>query len=428
MSENLAVQGKFNSRIGVAVILGNTAAWADFALYAYFGTVLSKRFFPFTNYSEAYISYFIIFAIAFLFRPIGASIAGDFADRHGRKNTLLATVILSSITTTIIGCLPSYAEIGIWSPILLAVFRILQTMSVAAEPTNSSALLLEYAAPNRRGFITSCVMTGVFLGFLFGIILYLLVTLLMSSEQVELWGWRLPFLISLPIGAIVSQFLWGTEESPVFLHRKETNQIPEHPLRLVREEYKMTVLVAFGYSIMMAVGNYFLVGFMPSFLVHDIHVSLEASNLYISLALIVSIILIPPMGYLSDRYGRRPIISIGAVAFVVFSYPMLYMMSTGNQALIIVAMVIYGIALAPTAAVMATAIAEMFPFEARCTGTAIGYNLALVLFGGTTPIIAEALLKYTGNYDLIFWYISLTAVIHLIFIVVSKETYKNNID
>ena len=418
---------KFDRRIGIAVILGNTAAWADFALYAYFGTVLSKRFFPFSNYSEAYISYFIIFALAFLFRPIGASIAGGFADRRGRKNTLLATVILSSIITTLIGCLPSYAQVGIWSPILLAVFRILQTMSIAAEPTNSSALLLEYAADNRRGFITSCVMTGVFLGFLLGVFLYLIVTVFLSAAQVAAWGWRIPFLISLPIGAIVAQFLYGTNESPVFLERKNNNEIASHPLRLVRREYKMTVLVAFGYSIMMAVGNYFLVGFLPSYFVHDIHVSLTASNIYISIALIVSIILIPIMGYCSDIFGRRPIIALGALTFIVFSYPMLYLINTGNESLIILAMVLYGFALAPTAAVMATAIAEMFPFEARCTGTAIGYNVALVLFGGTTPIIAEAIMKYSNNSHLLFWYITLTAVIHLIFIIVSKETYKNKI-
>lgn len=419
---------KFNRRIGVAVILGNTAAWADFALYAYFGTVLSKRFFPFSNYSEAYISYFIIFAIAFLFRPIGASIAGGFADRRGRKNTLLATVIFSSLTTTIIGCLPSYAEVGIWSPILLAIFRILQTMSVAAEPTNSSALLLEYSADNRRGFITSCVMTGVFLGFLLGIVLYLLVSAFMTDAQVAEWGWRIPFLISLPVGAVVAQFLYHTEESPVFLERKKNNHIAAHPLRLVSQKYKMTVLVAFGYSIMMAVGNYFLVGFLPSYFVHNIHLSLVATNVYISIALVVSIILIPLMGYWSDVHGRKPIIALGAIAFIVFSYPMLYLINTGHEGLIITAMIIYGIALAPTAAVMATAIAEMFPFEARCTGTAIGYNVALVLFGGTTPIISEALLKYTNNSHLIFWYISLTAIIHLIFIIVSKETYKNSID
>lgn len=159
------VHARFNKRIAFAIILGNSFAWADFALYAYFSPILTKVFFPDTNYSTALFLYFSVFAIGFVFRPIGSLITGSWADRYGRKNTLMITIIISAITTALIGCLPPYASIGAFSTILLTILRILQTMSISAEPTNSGALLIEYAAPNRRGLVASCVMVGVFLGF-----------------------------------------------------------------------------------------------------------------------------------------------------------------------------------------------------------------------------------------------------------------------
>lgn len=425
---NKMLSAKYDFRIAAGVILGNTLAWGDFALYAYFSPILSRVFFPFTSASEAYVLYFIVFALAFVFRPIGSAIAGVFADRHGRKNTLIMIVVLTAILTALIGFLPSYDTIGFFSPFLLTILRILQTMSISAEPTNSGSLLIEQAPQKYKGFVTSCVMVGIFLGFLLGIFSFLLITYYFTVDQIKDWGWRIPFVSSLVIGALVTKFLLGTEESPLFLKRKAEGKLVKQPLRDSLKYQRKAIWMCFGYSLLMAVGNYFLLGFIPDFLADHVHINLMYSNLFITISVLVSVILIPLMGLLSDKIGRRPVIASGAVGFIIFSYPMLWMMNTGNLTLIAIALIIYGIVLAPTAAVLPAAIAEQVPFNVRCTASTIGYNVALTLFGGTTPIICEFLLNRTKSAESPFWYISLIALFHLMFVVFSKETKDINVN
>jgi MHS family proline/betaine transporter-like MFS transporter len=196
-------------KILVAVILGNTIAWADFALYATFSPILSKVFFPFVSYQSSLLLYFAIFAVGFVFRPLGALISGAFADRHGRKNTLLVTVIASSICTAAIGLMPGYDALGIGSIILLLVIRIGQTMAISAEPTNSTALLIELnPSVRRRGLISSSVMSGVFLGFVLGILSFFLITTRLSETAIENWGWRKTFLSFQANGGLVDWLLY----------------------------------------------------------------------------------------------------------------------------------------------------------------------------------------------------------------------------
>ncbi|MCH9770020.1 MAG: MFS transporter, partial [Gammaproteobacteria bacterium] len=243
---------KTEKRLIGAIVLGNTISWADFALYAYFSPILSKVFFPFSSASESYILYFIVFAIGFLFRPIGSAIAGSYADKNGRKNTLLITVIISSLTTVGIGCLPSYHSIGFFSPLLLTLLRILQTMSISAEPTNSGALIMESSPTNRRGLYASFVMVGVFLGFLLGIVAFLIVTSLLSVKEITAWGWRIPYLASLVIGGLVVLVLITAKESPEFLARKKTGKLDKNPILDSFKKQKFTIWICFGYGIMMA--------------------------------------------------------------------------------------------------------------------------------------------------------------------------------
>lgn len=421
-----ATASPVNYRVIVSVIFGNTIAWADFALYAYFSPVLSRVFFPFSSYETSLLLYFAIFAVSFIFRPLGAIISGAFADRHGRKNTLLATVILSTVFTTAIGCMPGYDTLGVVSIVLLFLIRIGQTMAISAEPTNSTALLLEFH-PNlkSRGLISSSVMSGVFLGFLLGIMSFFIISTQLSDAEIESWGWRIPFVSFLLIGGAVSWLLASVEESPVFLKHKKDDTLNANPIKSSLFSQVNLLFISFGYGILMAMGNYFALGFLPSFLTHNIGLTLEQANLAIVFCLAVATVLIPICGFISDRTGRRPVMAVGAVLFIVLSYPIFALISTGNLTLIIIACVIYGIALAPTASILTTAIAEMFPFATRCTGGAIGYNAALTIAGGLTPIICQYLYAWTDDIFSLAYYITLLAVVHLMFIIFSKET-KNN--
>nr|MCH9769299.1 MFS transporter [Gammaproteobacteria bacterium] len=172
----------------------------------------------------------------------------------------------------------------------------------------------------------------------------------------------------------------------------------------------------------MAVANYFLLGFVPNFLNHEAHISLQKINLFITIGILLTVILIPICGRISDRIGRRPVMATGAVGFIILTYPFMQMLASGDSTLMLIAVIIYALVLAPVAALVPIAISEMFPFAVRCTGSAIGYNLALTIFGGTTPIVAQGLLLLTKSNSAPAWYISILALIHLLFILCSKET------
>ncbi|CAA0094386.1 Proline/betaine transporter [BD1-7 clade bacterium] len=419
---------KVNSKLVSAVVLGNTIAWADFALYAYFSPILAKVFFPFTSYSTSLTLYFLIFAAGFVFRPLGAMISGAYADKHGRRKTLLATVIISSVCTAMIGVLPGYDKLGYFSIVLLLAVRILQTMAISAEPTNSTALLIELGHNQRRGFISSSVMCGVFLGFSIGILSFYLITVKLDDAQIALWGWRIPFISFLFIGLLVAVLLNTVDESPVFLAHKARGEINKSPIQTSFNTQIHSLVISFGYGIMMAMGNYFLLGFMPSFLTHDIGLTLEEANLAILVCLLVSTALIPVCGLISDHVGRRPVMATGAVLFILTSYPTFSFIAQGELSYAIIGLVIYAIALAPTAAVLTTAITEMFPFALRCTGGAIGYNVALTVAGGLTPLICQHIYRLTGDIYSLVYYITLMALIHLLFVLFSKETKNNAID
>jgi len=429
MSDSARTAGAVSSRVLVAVILGNTIAWADFALYASFSPILSKVFFPFVSYESSLLLYFAIFAVSFVFRPLGALISGAFADRHGRKNTLLATVIVSSICTAAIGLMPGYDTLGIASIVLLLIVRIGQTMAISAEPTNSTALLIELdPSEKRRGLVSSSVMSGVFLGFVLGSLSFFLITTRLSETAIEDWGWRIPFLAFLAIGGFVAWLLHTIDESPVFLKHKQENKLAKSPLTVSFTTQLGLLFVSFGYGIMMAMGNYFMLGFMPSFLIHDIKLSLEGATFAILISLVVATALIPVCGHISDRVGRRPVMGVGAGLFILTSYPIFFLIDTGDLSNVIIAMVIYGIALAPTASILTTAITEMFPFATRCTGGAIGYNVALTTAGGLTPIICQAIYGWTGDIYSLGYYITSLALVHLLFVIFSKETKNNRVD
>jgi|GEM_PF-1184370 len=300
-------------------------------------------------------------------------------------------------------------------------------MSVSAEPTNSGSLLIEYADPKRKGFVTSCVMVGVFLGFLLGIFFFYIISSFTSAETFSMWRWRLSFIFFALLGIIMVVVLLYTEESPLFLQKKAEGKINKHPLQDAFDRYRLSMFIAFGYAIMMAVANYFLLGFIPDFLNHTLKMPLNIITLAITIGLVITVILIPLAGMLSDYIGRRAVMAIGAIGFVIFGYPMMLLLTSRQPLLVILALSVYGFFLAPVAAVLPAALAEMFPFEVRCTAGALGYNLALVLLGGTTPIIAEILVKNTNNLFSPFYYITAVALIHLMFVLLSKETKNKDV-
>ncbi|RDI48864.1 MFS transporter [Aquicella lusitana] len=416
----------------IAVILGNTIAWGDFALYAYFSPVLSKVFFSFATESTALILYFIVFALSFLFRPIGSAIAGAYADKYGRKNTLMYVVVISSILTTLIGILPSYTAVGFIAPLSLTILRILQTMAVAAEPTNSGALLVEHASKYNKGLLTSFVMVGIYLGFLLSIGSFLVITSCLTTDEIEGWGWRLPYLGAFPIGLISALLLLNASESPVFLQHKKSLDIIKNPIRESFMKYPKALWFAFGLSIMMGVGNYFLLGTIPDYLVNIVHLPLFETNLAITIGLIFTVLFIPVMGALSDRFGRKPIAAFGTVGFLLLVFPMLALILTGKLFYVVFSLIIYCFFLAPIAAILPVMIAEIFPTVVRCTAGALGYNIALVLVGGPTPMIIQIILniKVHTYFNVLFYpglYLTLIAIMHILFIFFVKESKFNDV-
>lgn len=368
----------------VACLIGNGLEWYDFAIFGYFVPLFSAQFFPTTSEYTAIINAFAVFAVGFLSRPLGAYVLGKLGDKQGRKKTMLFSVLLMAISTSLMGLLPTYNQVGLLAPIGLTLLRIFQGISIGGEYTSSLAFLIEHTPQSRRGFVGTWTYMGSFLGIALGALIGTLVVNMTTADQLEEWGWRIPFLL----GSVIAYFGYyirkTLEETPLFLELKKTNSIEKQPFKKVVKSHWKNVFVIVGLILPSTVWVYLLVVFLPVHMTKTFHWDLSVSLMLNFFTTLCLLLFLPIAGQLSDLYGRKRIISIGFVltlasAPLIFSsviqeYPMLVL---GFSALTL------SFAYGPTAALLS----EMFPTPIRSTGMAVSYHLATGVFGGLTPLI-----------------------------------------
>jgi MFS family permease len=402
-------------RAVIASTVGTTIEWYDFLLYSVVtGLVFGKLFFPKSEPLVGVLEAFAVYAVGFVARPIGAAIFGHYGDRIGRKATLIATLLITGLATFAVGLVPTYASIGIWGAVILTVIRFIQGIGVGGEWGGSVLLSMEWARVNsHRGFIAAWPQFGAPAGLLLANVAVLVFSRL-SGDQFLVWGWRIPFLLSIIMAAVGLYIRLGILETPTFQRLVKENRVETRPvLEVIRRQPKQIILSALARTVEQAPA-YIYLAFVFAYGTQVLHTSRDFLLSAVIGGCLLSVVATPLSGYLSDRIGRRRWYLCGAVAMGIFGFIYFAFLNSLVPAFmfigIMLSFVMHGILYGPQAAL----IAECFTPRLRYSGCSIGYHLASLTAGGPAPLIATALLAWTGSGYAIAGYIAACAVISII--------------
>ncbi len=398
----------------LAGAIGNVLEWYDFALFGYFAPVLSALFFPGSDPSLSLIATFGVFAVGFLARPLGALLFGYWGDTRGRRAALAWSIILMALPTCLVGLLPTYAQIGLAAPLILTALRFLQGLSVGGEFTGSVTFLVEHAAPTERGYIGSWAGFSAQIGALLGSGVGTLATASLSSDALQQWGWRIPFVAGSVIALVGWYLRRRIPESPAFERLKQAGVVSSAPVRELLMSHRMPLLQVIGLVLLHGVGFYIFFVFLPTYLTKVTDLPMKTTLLINTICMALLAILIPIMGKLSDRIGHRWVLAAGATGLALGTVPFFSWLSSGHFALIVTAQVLITVLVSAYMGPFFAIVATLFPVARRYTGLSISYNIASALFGGTAPLMATVIMERSGSALAPGWYVSLCAVLSLL--------------
>lgn len=409
-------------KILIASLTGSVIEWFDFFLYGTVAAlVFNQIFFVSDDPAIGLILSYASFALTFFIRPFGGVLFSHIGDRIGRKKTLVLTLSLMGIATMAIGLLPSYHTIGIWAPILLIFFRLLQGIGIGGEWGGALLLAVEYAPKEKRGFFGSVPQVGIPIGMVLGTLVLSLMTLLPDEQFLE-WGWRIPFILS---ALLVVLGLWirnGIDETPAFKAVQKEGKVPKMPIIDTLRYHWREVLIAIGAKFVETAPFYIFSTFIVSYATLNLGFSKTTTLTAVMVASVITSILIPIMGAFSDRVGRKKLYVVGTIVMILYMFPYFWMVNQGSVLLLVIATILgLGIIWAPITAVLGTFFSEIFAPEIRYTGVTLGYQIGAALAGGTAPLIAVTFLSYFDSYVPIAIYIMLTGVISLVAIAFAKN-------
>ena len=405
-----------------ATAMGNAMEWFDFGIYSYLAVVLGKVFFP--GSADGLIYSLAAFAVAFLARPIGGFFFGMLGDRIGRRSVLATTIIAMAVATFSIGLIPSYASIGMWSPVLLYAARLVQGFSTGGEYSGASTFVTEFAPDRRRGFFASFLEVGTISGFIAGAALVTGLTAALGDAAMESWGWRVPFLLAGPLGVIGLYLRLRLSETPAFAKMSEQAHARSGGSRLheIVFEHSRVVLLCMAVVLALNVTNYLVLTYMPNYLSGTLGYDTKRSLSLSLLTMLVMLAAIPFVGRLGDRIGRRPVLLAACVGYLALSLPSLWLLQQGSIVAILAGLLILGLCQTLFIGTTPSTLPAMFPTAIRYGGLSIAYNLSASLFGGTAPLVAEWLVRITGDEYMPAYYAMLAALVGLLAVLFMDET------
>jgi MHS family proline/betaine transporter-like MFS transporter len=383
-------------RVAAAAAIGNFVEWFDSAAYAVMSVTIAKLFFPNYSTTASLLAVWAIFAGGFIARPLGAAFFGRYGDRIGRNKMLGLCVLIMSSATFCIGILPPFAVIGIWAPILLFVFRAVQGFTTGGEYTGSSAFIVEYAPAGKRATYASVIPATVGFASVAGALLGAAITATLSSADLHAWGWRIPFLLAAPLGLIGLYIRSRVDDTPVFRGLEAKGKVAKRPLADAIRLCARQIFTLFGYSITNAVAYYLMSSYMIAYMTSSLHYSSTQSMITSVITMMVYCVVCPFAARASDRFGRKRMLLTACIGFVVMTIPAFALMPLG-LGFAILGTSILGALVAVIGTSNVPALVEMFPSSVRASGSAIGYTLAYVLFGGTAPFVATGLVDGFGT-------------------------------
>ncbi|NUX53281.1 MFS transporter [Paraburkholderia youngii] len=399
-------------RAVIASTIGTTIEWYDFFLYSTVtGLVFAKLFFPESDPLVGTLQAFLIYAVGFIARPVGAAIFGHYGDRIGRKATLIVTLLLMGLATFAVGFVPTYASIGIWGAIALTALRFIQGVGVGGEWGGSVLMSMEWARTNKhRGFVASWPQFGVPAG-LFLANLVVLATSQISGSAFLAWGWRVPFFLSIALVAIGLYIRLSILETPIFAKLLAERRIEKAPMREVLRRQPKDILLSALARMAEQAPFYIFTAFIFTYGVMSLGVTRDLLLTAVLAASVLEFFTIPLFGHVSDLIGRRRMYVIGAAAVGLFGFLYFFMVGTHNPGWIFAAIVLSLVPHAMMYGPQAALIAESFTGRLRYSGASMGYQLASVIAGGPAPLIATALYAYFHSGFAVAWYVFVCAVI-----------------
>ncbi len=394
-------------RAVVASTVGTIIEAYDFLLYVQVAPlVFAKLYFPSSDPLVGTLQAFGIYAVGFVSRPVGAALFGHYGDRIGRKVTLIATLLLTGLSTFAVGFVPSYASIGIWGAVILTIVRFIQGMGIGGEWGGATLIAMEWAKTNaHRGFITSWPQWGGPAGLFLANLMVLLFSWIAGDQFLD-WGWRVPFWLSIVMVGIGLYIRLGIFETPIFTRMVEERRVERTPvLEVLRRQPKLVALTALARTGQQG-PFYIFAAFIFTYGTTVLHSTRDLLLAAVMVATMLSAVTIPLAGHISDRVGRKRMYLIGIAAIGIFSFVYFALLNTAIPAVIFIAILLsYG----PQAALSA----ECFPPRLRYSGSSLGFHLASIIAGGPAPLIATALLAWTGSGYSIALYILVSAVISI---------------
>ena len=413
----LTADQKTTRKAVTAAAIGNATEWYDFGVYSYLAVIIGLVFYPSQSTGVQLLATFTTFAGAFLVRPLGGMFFGPLGDRIGRKQVLAITMLLMAVSTFSIGILPSAETIGILAPILLLIARMLQGFSTGGEYGGATTFIAEYSPDKRRGFLSSWLEFGTFSGYVGGASIVTVMTLLLGNDVMLAWGWRIPFLLALPLGTIGLYLRVKLEDTPVFQQHTEgfakdsQGERRKGQLRETVLDQWRAILLCIGLVLAFNVNNYMVTAYLPTYMNAELGHSTTMGLVATLGAMVFMLAGVSLVGRLSDRVGRRPVLLAGSVLAIVLSLPAFWLMQTSNFWTIAVGVLLLAITLVHFSGTAPSTLPAFFPTSVRYGALAISFNVSVALFGGTTPLLAEWLIQRTGSLYSPAWLLMIAGVI-----------------
>ena len=395
-SDNLPPQVGVNvdtntRKVIIAGAIGNVLEWYDFAVYGYFAAAIGHAFFPKEEPVAQVLSAFGIFAVGFLMRPIGGTVIGHIGDHYGRRAALTFSVTAMAIPTFLVGVLPGYSVLGLMAPIALTALRMVQGLSVGGEYTTSVVFMVEQAPEGRRGLIGAMACCGAIGGILLGSATGTLLAEILSPSALEQWGWRIPFILGLVVGAAGFFLRRQLVESP------HAAQVVHSPLLDTFHLYPGVLARLAGLATFNAVGFYLLFVYIVSWLqladgIAPAHaLGINTFNMALLLPMMIG------MGWLSDKVGRKPVLLVGTVVGFLGAVPLFWLMLHNTIWMVVLGQFGFVVAVGAFMGTQPSIMVEATPPGVRCTAIALGYNVTLGIIGGLSPLVATWLVHRTGD-------------------------------
>jgi MFS transporter, MHS family, proline/betaine transporter len=405
---------KSKKKIVIACMIGNAMEYYDFVIYGYFAVILGRLFFPNSDPTTQLIATLGVFWVGFIARPLGGIIFGHIGDRFSRKTALALTIYLMAIPTTLMGCLPTYDQIGYMAPLLLVSLRFLQGLALGGEFTGSIVFLIEHANPKRQGFAGSFAPCSLIIGVIIGSLIAAAMMAWLDMEALESWGWRIPFLISC-LGSIVGAFMLKSLSDPEsYLKEKEkVKKEATFPLAELIKKHKIPIFLVIMIDFLNAVGFFILVIFCATYFEAFLHwpgtIALVVNT--VSMLFFCGFILIG--GLLADRYNRHAVLAYSSLFFIITGYPFFALFQIGPlygliaQSLMAMVMGLFFGALP-------VVLTKIFPASVRFSGLSLAHNISMAVFGGSAPLLATYLIRSTGNLNSPAWLLGGSAILTII--------------